>query len=443
LRNALVTRATLRFTGHGALAGAGADGCLCVQSRGVASSSKTMDADTPNVIPALAELIVRFGANVQPGQIVSLGSEPGKEPLARAVAEAAYKAGAKFVDMNVFDIHLKRARALHADPDTLSFVPPWYGERMRAIGELRGASIALTGPVAPHIMDGIDPALLGRDLLPRVRESIEIVNQRTTNWTAAPCPTAAWAKLVHPDAAAADQLAHLWRDVAHVCRVDEPDPVAAWEQRMDGLKAVASKLDGMRLAAVRFDGPGTELTVGLLPSGRWQCAHITTVDGIVHAPNIPTEEVFTTPDPRRVHGHVRSTKPLFVSGVLITGLQVRFEDGRAVEIGADQGADTLRALSQRDLGAARLGEVALVDRDSRIGNLDTVFFDTLLDENAASHIALGEGLDFTVLDEADREHINRSELHIDFMIGSGDVAVTGIDPGGAEVPLLRDGTWQI
>ncbi|HEY1520419.1 MAG TPA: aminopeptidase [Solirubrobacteraceae bacterium] len=402
-----------------------------------------MDASTPDQIPALAELIVRFGANVQPGQIVALSSAPGKEPLARAVAEAAYKAGAKFVDMSVFDIHLKRARALYAAPDTLGFVPSWYGERMRAIAEQRGANIALTGPVAPHVMEGIDPSLLGRDLLPALRESIEIVNQRTTNWTAAPCPTEAWANLVHPELPAAKALERLWQDVAHVCRVDEADPVAAWEKRMDGLKAVASKLDEMGLAAVRFDGPGTELTVGLLPSGRWQCAQITTVDGIVHAPNLPTEEVFTTPDPRHVRGQVRSTKPLFVSGVLITGLEVRFEDGRAVQIDADQGADTLRALSQRDTGAARLGEVALVDRESRIGNLDTVFFDTLLDENAASHIALGEGLDFTVLDEADRKHINRSELHIDFMIGSSDVAVTGIDSGGAEVPLLRDGIWQV
>src|SRR6516225_11098794 len=147
----------------------GRDGIL-----GAAMSSDGLQAR----IRSLADLIVRFGANVQPGQIVAIGSEPGKEPLARAVAESAYKAGAKFVDLSVFDIHLKRARALYAAPDTLGFVPPWYGERMRALGENRCAVIALTGPVAPHIMDGIDPALLGRDLLPRVRESIEIVNQR-------------------------------------------------------------------------------------------------------------------------------------------------------------------------------------------------------------------------------------------------------------------------
>ena len=402
-----------------------------------------MTADgTQARIHALAELIVRFGANVQPGQIVAIGSEPGKEPLARAIAEAAYKAGAKFVDVSVFDIHIKHARMLHAAPNTLGFVPPWYGERMRALGEHRCAVIALTGPVAPRIMNGIDPALLGQDLLPRVRESIEIVNQRTTNWTAAPCPTASWAELVRPAIPAADALEQLWRDVAHISRLDEPDPMAAWEARMDGLMAVASKLDELGLDALRFEGPGTDLIVGLLPSARWHCARISTIDGVIHVPNLPTEEVFTTPDPARTQGHVRSTKPLFVSGAMVSGLRVRFEQGRAVAIDADQGADALRALTRRDAGSSRLGEVALVDGASRIGTLDTVFFDTLLDENAASHIALGEGLDFTVGEE-EHSRINRSELHIDFMIGSNDVAVTGIERGGGEVPLLRDGAWQI
>ncbi len=392
-------------------------------------------------IDSLADLIVRFGANVQPGQIVAIGSEPGKEPLARAIAESAYKAGAKFVDLSVFDIHIKHARMLHAAPETLGFVPPWYGERMRALGENRCAVIALTGPVAPHIMDGIDPALLGRDLLPRVRESIEIVNQRTTNWTAAPCPTPSWAELVHPALAPDAALDRLWTEVAHVCRVDEPDPVAAWEARMDALVEVAGKLDELQLDALRFEGPGTDLTVGLFATGRWQCARISTLDGIVHAPNLPTEEVFTTPDPERTEGHVTSTKPLFVSGAMVSGLRLRFERGKAVEIDADQGADAMRALAARG-GASRLGEVALVDGESRIGSLDTVFFDTLLDENAASHIALGEGLDFTVGDE-DRPRINRSEIHIDFMIGSNDVSVTGIERGDGEVPLLRGGAWQI
>jgi len=393
-------------------------------------------------VRALAHLIVRLGANVQPGQIVAIGSEPGKEMLARAVAAAAYQAGAKFVDLSVFDVYVKHARMQYAAEDTLDFVPPWYGQRMKALGENRCAAIALTGPVAPRIMDGIDPARLARDLLPQVRESIEIVNHRTANWTAAPCPTHSWAELVHPELAPEEAFERLWRDVTHVCRVDEPDPVAAWEKRIEDLLSVAGKLDELRLDALRFEGPGTELSVGLFRSGRWQCARLSTVDGIVHVPNLPTEEVFTTPDPDRVEGWVTATKPLFVSGALVNGLRVRFERGRAVEIEAEHGADALRALAQRDAGASRLGEVALVDGESRIGSLDKVFFDTLLDENAASHIALGEGLDFTV-GEPERPRINRSQLHIDFMIGSEQVAVTGIEPGGGEVPLLRSGVWKI
>jgi aminopeptidase len=393
-------------------------------------------------IRALAELVVRFGANVQPGQIVIVGSEPGKEPLARAIAEAAYRAGAKFVDLSVFDLYFKRARILHADPDTLGFVPPWLGQRVRQVSELRGATISLAGPVAPHVMDGVDPVLLGRDMLPRVRESIEAVNERTTNWTIAPCPSQAWAELVYPELEPADALALMWEEISHVCRLDEPDPVAAWEDRLGLLSTVASKLTNLRFDSLHLEGPGTDLRVGLLPSSRWICAQMSTVDGISHTPNLPTEEIFTTPDPERVDGVVTATKPLFVSGAMITGLRVRFERGRAVEVTADRGAETLRTLSQRDEGAARLGELALVDRESRIGSLGTVFFDTLLDENAASHIALGQGLAFTVGEE-DRGRINESQLHIDFMVGGDDVAVTGCTRAGEEVPVLRRGVWRV
>ena len=394
-------------------------------------------------VDALAELIVRFGANVQPGQIVMLHSEPGKETLTRAIADVAYARGAKFVDLQVFDPHLKRARALHADPETLDFVPSWYGERIMSLGELRGARIALSGPTDPHIMDGIDPELVGRDMLPRVRESGIVVNARTTNWTAAPCPTLGWAQLVYPELDAGTALGRLWEEIAYVCRLVDGDAVTAWELRLDELMDVAGRLDRLGLDALRFDGPGTELTVGLLPSSRWRAPRLTTVDGIVHVPNIPTEEVFTTPDPGRVDGFVTSTKPLFAAGALIRGLRVRFERGEALSIEADDSAAALQAMSRRDAGAARLGEVALVDRRGRVGRLQTVFFDTLLDENAASHIALGNGVRFAVEDEDDVARINHSAVHIDFMIGGDDVSVTGLASDGAEVPLLRGGMWQI
>jgi aminopeptidase len=394
-------------------------------------------------VRALAELVVRFGANVQPGQIVALASEPGKEPLARAIAEVAYEQGAKFVDLSVFDVHLKRARALHAARDTLGFVPPWYGERAIALGEHRSARIVLSGPVAPKLMEDVDPERLGLDMLPAVRESIALVNDRTTNWTIAPCPTSGWAELVYPDLDPSAALERLWQQVAHVCRIDEPDPVAAWQARMQLLIDVASKLDQQRLDALRFEGPGTDLTVGLLSRSRWRCGHLTTIDGLVHHPNLPTEEVFTTPDPERTEGVVRATKPLLTSGAMITGLEVRFEQGRAVSIEADEGAGTLRALADRDPGGTRLGEVALVDREGRIGPLQTVFYDTLLDENAASHIALGQGFALAVEGDSDLARVNDSEIHIDFMIGADDVTVTGIRNDGTSLPLLRDGAWQI
>jgi aminopeptidase len=396
----------------------------------------------PQTVRALAELIVRFGANVQPGQIVAIGSEPGKEELTRAVADVAYQAQAKFVDLTVFDVHLKRSRVLHAAEETLDFVPPWYGERMLALGEHRCARISLTGPAAPHALEGLDPARVGRDILPATREGMTLLNARSTNWTVAPSPTREWAKLVYPSLDADEALELLWRQIAHICRLDEADPVGAWTARLEALEATAAKLTEQRLEALHFEGPGTDLTIGLLSGSRWEGAHMTTAEGIVHVPNIPTEEVFTTPDPTRVDGIVRATKPLFVAGAMIEGIRVRFEGGRAVEIDADQGADTLRALVARDEGAARLGEVALVDREGRIGPLDTVFFNTLLDENAASHIALGQGFEFAV-DESDHHAINRSQIHVDFMIGGNDVAVTATTGSGESVPVLRDGSWQI
>jgi aminopeptidase len=292
-------------------------------------------------------------------------------------------------------------------------------------------------------MDGVDAALLGRDLLPRVKEATVLLRDRSVNWTIGPGPTQGWAQLVYPQLDGDAALERLWDELAHVCRLQEPDPVAAWEARFTDLLGVARVLNSLELDALRYEGPGTELTVGLFPSSLWHAARLETAGGIAHHPNLPTEEVFTTPDPARADGVVTATKPLFTSGKLITGLRVRFEAGQAVEIDADEGAGTLRAMSTKDAGGARLGEVALVDRESRIGQLGTVFYDTLLDENAASHIALGQGFAFAVADAADQRRINTSEIHVDFMIGSDELAVTGVTRDGAEVPLLRDGAWQM
>jgi aminopeptidase len=404
------------------------------------SAGAGMDEAT---LERFADLVVGFAANVQPGQIVAIGAEPGKEDLARALAASAYRAGAKFVDVAYFDLQVKRARLLHAAEDTLDFVPSWYGDRILELGRQRCARIGLTGPAMPGVLDDLDPARTGRDQLPSLKEGAKVVNDRTTNWTAVPCPTVAWARIVHPDLPEDEAYAKLVEQILHVCRLDEDDPIAAWKERLDRLTAVREKLNQRRFDAVRFRGEGTDLTVGLLPSSTWLSAgDFSTIDGIVHMPNLPSEEVFSCPDPQRTDGVVRSTKPLVVSGSIIRGLEVEFRDGRAVRIDAEDGAEVLRGYAGRDEGATRLGEVALVDRDGRIGPLDTVFFDTLLDENAASHVAIGQAYAFTAGDE-DRERINNSAIHIDFMIGGPGVDTFGVDRDGNEVPLLVDGVWKV
>jgi len=391
----------------------------------------------------LAELTVQFGANVQPGQVVLVAGEPEQLELVRAIAEHAYRAGAKFVDAWLFDPYVKRSRLLHAPEDTLDWVPPWLGARHTGVGELRGARISVAGDTAAGIFDGVDAARAGKDRLPTTRESLLVTNARTTNWSVVPGPSPGWAAAVYPDLAADAALERLWTEVEHILRLDEPDPVAAWEGRVTELKRRAETMNELGLASLHFAAPGTDLTVGLLPSSRWWAADFTTLDGLRHMPNLPTEEVFTAPDPERTQGHVTSTKPLLLPGGMpVEGLRIRFEGGRAVEIDADAGEEAVRMTAGADDGASRLGEVALVDGESRIGKLGTVFRTTLIDENAASHVALGSAYPFTAGD-SDLARINESAVHVDFMIGGDDVEVTGITKSGEHLTLLRGGSWQV
>jgi aminopeptidase len=390
----------------------------------------------------LAELAV-FGANVQPGQLVAVSSFVGKEDLTRRVARAAYRRGARYVDVLYFDQWIKRERLLHADEETLDFIPPWLRERLFYLSDERAARITLSGPHAPRALDGVDSGRAGRDLLPYLPDTGEVVNRMTTSWCIVPAPTVPWAEIVYPELPPEQAYERLWEDVAHICRLDTEDPAAAWAERSAALKANAARLSEERFDAVRLHGPGTDLTIGLLPSAHWAAGDLLTVDGARHSPNIPTEEVFTTPDPARVEGHVTSTLPLELAGTIISGIRIEFEGGKAVRVDADEGADALRAVVAKDEGAARLGEVALVDDQGRIGPLDTVFFDTLIDENAASHVALGDGYDHPVEDAADRKRINKSRVHVDFMIGAPELTVDGITREGETVPVLRRGSWQL
>ena len=397
--------------------------------------------DRSRDLERLADLLVGFGANLQPGQILAVTTYFEMADAARAVARAGYARGARWVDVLWWDPLVKRARLELAPEDSLEFVPPWLGERMHWLSDERAARVSLSGSDSA-VFDGIDPARMGRDLLPYLKEVPELVNDRTTNWTVGPCPNPRWAERVHPELPPDEALDRLWDEIVHVCRLDSDDPVAAWRERMRAIVASAKRLSERRFDAIHLTGPGTDLTVGLLPSHRWLGADFTTVDGLTHYPNIPTEEVFTTPDPERVDGHVSATMPLEVYGSLISGIKMTFEGGRATAVEAESGEEALRSIVARE-GADRLGELALVDGEGRIGPLGTVFNETLLDENAASHIALGNAYTFPLDDEADRARANRSDLHVDFMIGSPEIDVDGITPEGAAVPVLRGGAWQI
>jgi aminopeptidase len=393
-------------------------------------------------VDRLADLLVGFGANLQQGQILGVTAYLGMEDAARAVARAGYRRGAKYVDVFWWDQLVKRARLELADDETLDYIPPWIEQRMEWLSGERAARVTLTGTSA-GVLDGIDPARTGRDLLPYISAVPRIVNERTTNWTAGPCPNLGWAERVHPELEPEAALDKLWDEITYVLRLDTEDPVEAWRERMKVIVASADRMTDRRFDSLHLKGPGTDLTIGLLSSSKWLGADFSTADGITHYPNLPTEEVFTTPDPERVDGHVAATMPLELYGSYMNGIRIEFEGGRAVKVDADEGADALRATVAKDDGASRLGEIALVDKEGRIGPLRTVFYETLLDENAASHIALGNAYTFPVEDEADRERVNKSGIHVDFMIGSNELDVDGITRDGDRFPVLRGGSWQI
>ena len=297
----------------------GSDWHRASTTRSTAMSSRSNESEH---VAALAELVVRFGANVQPGQILAISSEPGKEALARAIAEAAYARGALFVDLSVFDVHLKRARALHADRDTLGFVPPWIGARALALGEHRCARVALTGPVAPRIMDGVDPTLLGLDMLPSLPRGDEGDQRAHHQLDRRPrARRRRGPRWCTRGSSRRRRWSGCGSEVAHVCRLDEPDPIAAWNERLDQLTRRGRQARRARPRRAALRGPGHRPDDRPAPEQQLVAARFETVDGIVHAPNIPTEEVFTTPDPERVDGIVTATKPLFTSGTTISGLQ--------------------------------------------------------------------------------------------------------------------------
>ncbi len=397
------------------------------------------------MLAAYARLAVQVGVNLQPGQRLAVNAYVEHAPLVRAVAAEAYAAGASYVDVQYSDQRVRRSHIEHAGDDMLGWSPPWLVKRIDDLGVDGGALLAIAGNPEPELLADLDGARVAGARMRKLAEAGLRLTGGRCNWSIVAYPSEGWAKLVFgtPDVEA------LWNAIATAVRLDEPDPVAAWREHLDRLGERAGALNERRFDALRYRGPGTDLTVGLHPDGLWQSA-VDLSRGIGHVANMPTEEIFTTPDARRVDGTVAATYPLQLQGTVIRGLRVRFEGGRAVEVDADEGRDLIRAHVASDEGAARLGEVALVDRTSRVGQTGLVFYDTLFDENAASHIAFGEAILQAVPaagslspDERHERGVNHSSLHTDFMIGSNEIAISGVTEAGDELPILVAGNWVL
>ena len=386
-----------------------------------------------------------MGVNLQPGQVLAVDCLLDHAPLARALAGEAYAAGARYVDCFFVDQQVRRSHIEAAPAEMLDWSPPWLVRRFQDLDNGQGALIAITGNPEPDLFASLDGVRLARARMQDLaRVSLDLTDGHC-NWTVIASPNEGWARTVfgEPD------TERLWQAVAAAVRLDEPDPVAAWQTHMGRLRARAEILNGRRFGSLRFLGPGTDLRVGLHPDSSWLAA-IDVANGIEYLPNMPTEEVFTCPDARRVDGVVTATYPFELHGMLVEGLRIRFVDGRATEIDANVGADLVRAHAATDDGAGRLGEVALVDRHSRVGRTGLVFYNTLFDENAASHIALGSAVrqanprgSSLGPEERHEAGINDSLVHTDFMIGSSAVAVSGLTDDGEDVPILLDGDWVL
>jgi aminopeptidase len=382
---------------------------------------------------------VRVGANVQPGQLVDVLARVEHATVARAITREAYKAGAAYVDVYYTDQHIRRALIEGAADELLSWTPPWLLKRAVQVGDERAAVIALTGDAEPNLLADLPGERVGKArMLELAEESNRQVNEQLNNWTVIGVPNEGWAQQMfgEPD------LERLWKAVEFTVRLDEDDPVAAWRSHVARIGKRAKTLNDLEVDTIHFTGPGTDLRVGLLPESRWQGCESLTAAGLPYVANMPTEEVFTTPDMRRTEGFVRSTRPLALYGRIVRGLEVRFEGGRIVDVKADEGADVVRGQLETDDTAAFLGEIALVDGTSRIGQTGLTFFDTLFDENTTCHVAYGgayaEAVEGGVIDG-----VNVSNVHTDFMVGGPEVDVDAVTRDGTVVPLLRNDVWQL
>jgi len=412
--------------------------------------SPAHQAVDPVKLDKLAEVAVKVGLRLERGQELVITSPVAALPLVRLITRHAYIAGAALVSTFYSDEETTLARYQHAPDESFDRATDWLYDGMAKAYGKNAARLAISGD-NPMMLAAQDPAKVARANKANsiaYKPALEKISNFDINWNIISYPNPAWAKQMFPGDAEHVAVEKLANAIFTASRVDVDDPIAAWAEHNANLARRSSWLNGERFSALHFTGPGTDLTVGLADGHEWHGGASTAKNGITCNPNIPTEEVFTTPHALRVEGHVSSTKPLSHQGTLIDNIQVRFEGGRIVEAKATKGEEVLKKVLDTDEGARRLGEVALVPHSSPISASGVLFYNTLFDENASCHIALGQCYSKCFLDGASlsQEQIkaqggNSSLIHIDWMIGSGEVDIDGVRPDGAKVPVMRKGEW--
>lgn len=411
---------------------------------------KILASIDPAKLDRLAEVAVRVGLNLQAGQDLFLTAPVAALPLVRRIAEHAYKAGAGLVTPMLSDEEVTLSRYRHAPDASFDRAPCWLYEGVGKAFAANTARLAIVGD-NPMLLSGQDPAKVARANKANsiaYQPALEKIAGFDINWNILAYPTASWARQVFPDEAEDIAVAKLAEAIFAASRVDVADPISAWATHNAALRSRTLWLNAQNFHSLHFSGPGTDLTIGLADGHEWQGGASTAKNGVTCNANIPTEEVFTTPHARRVSGHVVSTKPLSHQGTLIDGISVRFEEGRIVEAKATRGEEVLNKVLDTDEGARRLGEVALVPHSSPISQSGILFYNTLFDENASCHIALGQCYSKCFVDGArlTPEQIaaqggNKSFIHIDWMIGSNQVDIDGVHADGSRVAVFRKGEW--
>lgn len=400
----------------------------------------------------LAEVAVRVGLNLQKGQELVLTAPTDALPLVRRIVEQAYKAGAKFVTPLISDDEIALARYRSAPDESFDFAPEWFYNGIANAFRNGAARMGITG-ANPALLAGQDPQKVSRAniaMSKAYKPAMELITRHDINWTIVASATPAWAELVFPGEPEELAMGKLWDAIFRTSRITGEDPVADWKRHGENLKRRVDLLNAKRYHSLRFFTPdgATDLTVGLADQHLWAGGGTTASNGIYCQPNIPTEECFTTPHKDRVHGVVTASKPLSHQGTLIENIRCRFENGRIVEVTATKGEEAIQKLIATDDGARRLGEVALVPHNSPIAQSGILFWNTLFDENAASHIALGQAYSTCIIngekmsnEELAKLGANESIIHVDWMIGGPAMNIDGVGTNGTAEPLMRDGDW--